>query len=173
MEKALRELDRSLSAEGHSGVKLLIGGGAAFSLAYGIPIQTADIDGILFKSKIDPADLDVLVKKAGKTLDIAPDWLNPYFGTFLISLPSDYGDRLKSVFRGKALEVFALGLTDLLIMKCFAGREKDMLHAKLLLRKGADIQKAESHLETLIEKNIPDAQEALDFLLEVEEQVGE
>lgn len=55
------------------------------------------------------------------------------------------------------MRVFALGKTDLLIMKCFAGREEDLLHAKLLIKKGADLSKAESHIESLIKKRIPGA----------------
>lgn len=172
MKKALQALDQKLTEKKHFQVQLLIGGGAAFGLAFGLPIQTADIDGVLFKSKLSPAKLDPLVKESGRALHISPDWLNPYFGTFLICLPSDYGDRLKLVFEGEALKVFALGLTDLLIMKCFAGREKDMPHAKVLIRKGADTALAESHLKSLIEKKIPGASEALDFLIEAEEQVG-
>jgi hypothetical protein len=64
---------------------------------------------------------------------------------------------IKKIFAGKALRVFALGKTDLLIMKCFAGREEDLLHAKLLIKKGADLSKAESHIESLIKKRIPGA----------------
>jgi len=172
MEKALEVLDQKLDDAHHAGVNLLIGGGGAFALAYRIPIQTADIDGILFRSRIPLSELDPLVKETGKVLNISPDWLNPYFGTFLHSLPPDYSTRLKVVFRGKALTVHALGMTDLLIMKCFAGREKDLPHAKVLIRKGADTAFAHAHIEKLIEKKIPSAPKALEFLLDAEEQVG-
>lgn len=173
MEQALALLDEKLLKKNIHDVQLLIGGGGAFALAYKIPIHTVDIDGVPFRSKVDTAQLDLLVKETGRELGISPHWLNDYFGTFLICLPSDYGDRLQLVFSGKALKAFALGKTDLLIMKCFAGREKDLLHAKLLIQKGADLSQAEAHIESLIEKRIPGAQEALDFLLDVEEQAGE
>ncbi len=173
MQKALKKLDEILQAKHFDKIHLLIGGGAAFALAYEVPLRTADIDGVLFKSKITEAELDKLVKQTAQELNISPDWLNPYFGTFLISLPSDYGDRLRRVYAGKALEVFSLGLEDLLVMKCFAGREKDMPHAKILIRKGADLSFVQTHLEKLIAKKIPGAAAALDFLLEAEDQVGE
>ncbi len=173
MRQALKSLDQKLAAKRISQLKLLIGGGSALTLAHGIPLQTADIDGVPFKSSIDLALLDKLVKETGKELKISPDWLNPYFGTFLMSLPSDYGDRLIIVYKGKSLEAYGLGLNDLLIMKCFAGREKDIPHAKVLIKKGANIDFAQNHIENLIAKNIPGAASALHFLLEVEEQLGE
>ncbi len=173
MEKALQNLDEKLVIGNQKGVKLLIGGGAAFSIAYQVPIQTADIDGGAFKSAITPAELDQCVKATAKDLKISPDWLNPYFETFLGCLPPDYGDRLALVYQGKVLEVFALGVIDLLIMKCFAGREKDVPHAKILIRKGADVDFVEKHLRSLEEKGIKGAKKALDFLIEVEEQVGQ
>lgn len=172
MKQALKVLDQKLGAKGISQLKLLIGGGSALTLAHGIPLQTADIDAVPFKSSIDLVLLDQLVKATGKELKISPDWLNPYFGTFLMSLPPDYGDRLIQVYKGKSLEAYGLGLNDLLIMKCFAGREKDIPHAKVLIRKGANIDFSQEHLESLIAKNIPGATPALHFLLEVEDQMG-
>jgi len=172
MKKALAALDQKLGERGYSEIKLLIGGGGAFGLAYQVPLQTADIDGVAFKSKISPAELDSIVKATAQELQISPDWLNPYFETFLVCLPSDYGDRLVSVYGGRALEVFALGLTDLLIMKAFAGREKDMPHAIILLKKGADLDFAEAHLRGLQARKFPGADAALEFLLEAEEQWG-
>ncbi len=171
MKQALKVLDQKLGLKGSSLLKLLIGGGSALTLAHGIPLQTADIDGVPFKSNIDLALLDKAVKETGKELKISPDWLNPYFGTFLMSLPADYGHRLVSVYKGKTLEAYGLGLNDLLIMKCFAGREKDIPHAKVLIKKGANIDFVQDHLESLIAKNIPGAKSAVDFLFEIEEQM--
>lgn len=172
MKKALIRLDQKLSERGLRGLKLLIGGGGAFALAYQVPLQTADIDAVPFQSQVSRAELDPLVKETGRELEISPDWLNPYFETFLGCLPADYGDRLQLVYEGPALKVYALGLNDLLIMKAFAGREKDMPHVKILLKKGADIDFAETHLRALLKKKFPRAQEALDFLLEAEDQMG-
>ena len=172
MKKALETLDQKLQNSGLGRLKLLIGGGGAFGLAYQVPLHTADIDGVPFQSSVTQAQLDPLVKETGRELEISPDWLNPYFETFLGSLPSDYGSRLIEVYNGNSLSAFALGLEDLLVMKCFAGREKDMPHAKILLRKGADIDFVDAHLRSLLAKNYPGAQGALDFLLEAEDQVG-
>lgn len=172
MVKALTHLDKKLHQRGKKEIKLLIGGGGAFALAYQVPLQTADIDGVAYKSPISRAELEAAVKETAKELQISPDWLNPYFETFLVCLPGDYGERLQEVYLGKALRVLALGMSDLLIMKCFAGREKDVPHAKILIRKGADVDLAEKHIRALLGKNFPRAQEALDFLIDAEEQVG-
>ncbi len=172
MKKALKTLDDKLSAQGFHQVKLLIGGGGALALAHHIPLHTSDIDAIPFKSAIEAFQLDPLIKETGRELGISPDWLNPYFSTFFISLPHDYGDRLITVYQGNSLRALALSATDLLIMKCFAAREKDLLHAKLLIKKGADVDFTEEHIENLRERGIPGAQEALDFLLEAEELAG-
>jgi len=172
MRQALAHLDERLRCIGRTDTKILIGGGGAFALAYQVPLQTADIDGVAYKSAITRAELETAVKATAKDLQIAADWLNPYFETFLVCLPSDYGDRLKEVYLGKSLQVLALGMNDLLIMKCFAGREKDLPHAKVLIRKGADVAMAEAHIRSLKAKNFPGAQEALDFLIDAEEQAG-
>jgi len=60
--------------------------------------------------------------------------------------------------------VMALGVEDLLVMKCFAGRDKDVGHARALLRKGPDLAIVDSRIQQLIEKGIKGAREAGDFL---------
>ncbi|MCB1214281.1 MAG: hypothetical protein KDK66_02270 [Deltaproteobacteria bacterium] len=170
MQKALRALNQSL-ARLDLKAKLLIGGGGAFNLAYAIPLRTQDIDGVLFKSDLSPHELDQAVKQVAKELKLPPDWLNPYFETFLYCLPTDYADRLLSVYKASHLQVFALSIHDLLVMKCFAGREKDLPHAKLLVKKGADLNFVQEHMEKLKAKGIPDAAKALDFLYEVEDSL--
>lgn len=168
MKGALGALDRELPQP----LNLLIGGGAAFLLAHHIPLSTMDIDGIPYKTPLKPADLDPYVKKVAKALGLPNDWLNSYFATFTYSLPRDYGDRLCEVFRGKKLKAFALGKEDLLIMKSFAGREKDIPHARALLKKGLDTSLVGRHLHRCAEEGIPRAREACDFFYDVCEQLG-
>lgn len=168
MKEALKGLDRELKEE----LNLLIGGGAAFILAHHIPLLTMDIDGIPYKTVLKPADLDPYVKKVAKQLKIPNDWLNSYFAAFTYSLPKDYGSRLILVFRGKKLTALALGKEDLLIMKCFAGREKDLPHARALLKQGLDTTLVNNHLHRCVEEKIPRAQEACDFFYDSCEQLG-
>jgi hypothetical protein len=92
------------------------------------------------------------------------DWLNAYFSTFTHVLPADYKARWINVFSGERLSVQALGREDMLIMKCFAHRVKDLGHARALIKAGADISFVEKVIEGHLKKGMPLAQEALDFL---------
>lgn len=162
MLAALQALDQLLDRP----IRLIIGGGGAMILAHHFTLATADIDGVP-GAGATAEELDPPIKQVAQKLQIAPDWLNPYYATFTHVLPADYGARLETVYQGAHLKVEALSKDDLLIMKCFAGRMKDRAHARALIQKGADAGFVEAHIEKLIEKNIPKAKEALDFLDEV------
>jgi len=159
MFEAFRSLDRHLK----SPTRIIIGGGAALVTAYDVPISTQDVDGVPDRSSMELATFKKEVRAVGRELGISQDWLNDYFSTFLFVLPSDYGNRLVSLYQGKQLEVAALGKEDLILMKCFAGREKDIPHVRVLIRKGADLQLVDKRLQELVQKNIPNAQKAADF----------
>lgn len=151
--------------------KLLLGGGGAMVLAYDFPLATLDLDALFFQCDVSEADVFKEIQEVAAELDLPKDWLNPYFGTFLYTLPSDYQKRLKKVFSGKKLTVYALGLEDLLILKCFAGREKDISHARALVKKGADTRFVEKHIHDLIDRHIPKAKEANDFLSDLLDEI--
>ncbi|MDO8519564.1 MAG: DUF6036 family nucleotidyltransferase [Deltaproteobacteria bacterium] len=168
MLKALAELDRKLQKP----ATVLVGGGAAMLLCHQITLQTADIDALILSSEITPADLDPLVKAVARELGLSPHWYNDYFSTFTYSLPKDFRTRLKPVFQGAHLTALALGKEDLLVMKCFAGREKDVGHARVLIRKGTDIEKVESHIRELEKKGVPRAEEAITFLNDLLDEDG-
>jgi hypothetical protein len=158
LRAAFEDLDRTLDRP----VALVVGGGTAMMLAYGLPVRTTDVDayprGVAFE-EIQPA-----IRAVAKRRGLAPDWVNPHFETFAHVLPSDYGARLRPVFAGERLEVAALGVEDLLVMKCFAGREKDVGHARALLRRRPDLAIVERRLHELAERRVKGAREALDFL---------
>lgn len=169
MIKAFEALDKELVKK----AEILIGGGAAMLLAHNISLTTMDIDGLLMKSVITPAELDPLVKKVGHDLKIGAHWFNDYINTFTYTVPKDFRSRLVTVFTGNNLTVVALGKEDLLIMKCFSGREKDIGHARALVKNGADTKLVEAHIEQLKKKGLPRAKEALEFLKDIRESLGE
>lgn len=142
-------------------VTLIVGGGAAMMLAYRISVRTTDVDAYPREATLD--DIAPAIRKVAKQLRLAPDWINPYYETFAHVLPGDYARRLAPVFRGESLTVVALGVEDLLVMKCFAGREKDVGHARALLRRNPDLGIVERRLAELADKRVKGAQEALDF----------
>jgi hypothetical protein len=157
LEAAFGALDALLSEP----LTLILGGGTAMLLAYSIPVRTTDADA--YPQGPAPASLDSLVKKVARQLSLPGDWLNPHFATFAHVLPPDYGTRLKDVFVGAHLRVRALGAEDLLVMKAFAGRDKDVSHARALLRRHPNLELVGKRLEELLERRIPGARDALDF----------
>jgi hypothetical protein len=165
MRSALKRLDELSPVE----TQLIMGGGGAMILAHGFPRGTTDIDAIPRGMSLDL--LDPLIKQVAQELQLPNDWLNPYFASFSHTLPGDYGSRLISVFRGRRIEVLALGREEMLIMKCFAHRQKDVGHAKALIQGGADTQRVFDHIEALQKKGIPLASQALAFLEDVLEQL--
>jgi len=165
MLEAFKALDEALG----STTRLIIGGGGAMILAHHFRLGTADVDGIAVG--VDPAEFDSCVKKVAKKLSLPGDWLNPYYSTFTHVLPQDYGSRLLLVCEFSKLKVLALSKEDLLIMKCFAGRQKDILHAKALIKQGANLKLVEGQLEWLKERRIPGTDNAMTFLDDILDQV--
>jgi len=163
LDAAFRALDARLEAP----VTLVVGGGTAMMLAYGLPVRTTDVDAYPARGRLD--DFAAPIREVARELDLAPDWLNPHFETFAHVLPADYGSRLREVFAGRRLRVAALGVEDLLLMKCFAGREKDVGHARSLLRKRPDLGLVERRIEELVERGVHGAQDAADFLDDLRE----
>lgn len=136
-------------------------------LAHHFPLSTNDIDAVPAVG-ISMGELDGLVKEVAQELSLPWDWLNPYFSTFAHVLPGDYGKRLIEVCKFKCLTVSALSKEDLLIMKCFAARQKDVIHARVLVKKGAKVDFVRTHIKHLQEKKIPGCERAKQFLFEIE-----
>jgi len=158
----LKEAFEALDARLPSDVTLVVGGGSAMMLGYGLPVRTTDVDAYPIAGRLD--DIAALVREVGREVGLSQDWLNPYFETFAHVLPADYGVRLKEVFAGRRLRVMVLGVEDLLIMKCFAGREKDVGHARALLRRKPDLGIVERRIEALVARGVHGAADAADFL---------
>jgi hypothetical protein len=158
LDRAFRALDARLPRR----LTLVVGGGTAMRLAYGLPVRTTDVVAYPISGSLD--DLAEEIRAVARELGLASDWLNPHFETFAHVLPEDYGSRLRPIFAGIRLQVKALGVEDLLVMKCFAGREKDVGHARALLRRKPDLALVDRRIEALIEKGVSGAADAADFL---------
>ncbi|MCB9708463.1 MAG: hypothetical protein H6714_06745 [Myxococcales bacterium] len=166
MPKALALLDEKLGEPLH----LVIGGGAAMVLGYKHPLATQDVDAFAVKGNT-VANLDETFKKVAKQLNIEPDWLNTHFVTFTYVLPQDYASRLRTVFQGKRLRADVLGPEDLLVMKCFAGRDKDRPHAVRLMGEAEDLVVVDRQLALLVEKRIPGAEQAADYFDDLRDEM--
>lgn len=168
MLRALELLDQRASSD----ARLVIGGGAAMILAYNHPIATQDVDAFAAKGGLRVADLDAMARAVAEELGIEPSWLNAHFETFTAVLPADYATRLRLVFKGKHLQIEALSPEDLLIMKCFAGRDKDRPHARKLIRLATDLAIVDRQLEYLVSRNYPGADRAVDFFDDLRDEAG-
>jgi len=164
---ALKRLDEQLRGS----ARLVIGGGAAMTLAYAHPIATQDVDAFAAKGGLRMAELDTAARAVAEALQIESDWLNAHFETFTAVLPRDYATRLRTVFRGTNLQVDALGPEDLLIMKCFAGRDKDRPHARKLVRLAQDLSIVDRQIEYLVERRYPGAERAADYFDDLRDEV--
>jgi len=161
MREALNRLDELLPHP----VRMIIGGGGAMLLAYDFPLATADIDAVTKGLSTD--EMKPFIETVARELSIPSDWINPWFSSFTHVLPADYESRLVEVFAGQKLKVSALGKEDLLLMKCFAHRQKDIAHARALVRAGANIDFVYDRIEELAQRKIPGARDAADFLDEI------
>lgn len=168
MLEAFKELDARISQP----TRIIVGGGAALIAAHGIPVVTEDVDGVPDRGSLELYEIKAAVREVGQKLKISQNWLNDYFSAFLFILSSDYGSRLVSLYKGTNLEVAALGVEDLLLMKCFAGREKDIPHAKALIRKKPNLKIVDNRLQEVLEKKIPGAEKAADFFDDLCDQMG-
>lgn len=168
MREALARLDARVEAP----ARLVIGGGAAMVLAYDHPLATQDVDAFPAKGTLSLAQLDAWAKEVAAELDIEPDWLNGHFYTFTTVLPDDYAQRLRTVYRGERLQVDALGPEDLLVMKCFAGRDKDRPHARKLLHHAQDLSIVDEQLSRLIDRGHPGAEAAADYFDDLRDEEG-
>lgn len=168
MLRALSLLDQRVVAPAH----LVVGGGAAMVLAYKHPIATQDVDAFAAKGGLRMIELDASAREVAEELQIEPDWLNAHFETFTAVLPRDYATRLQSVYRGEHLQVDALGPEDLLVMKCFAGRDKDLPHARKLVRLAKHLSVVDKQLEHLVERRYPGAERAADYFDDLRDEAG-
>lgn len=166
MREALAALDQLLLTK----VTLIVGGGGAMLLAHGFPLATSDIDAV--PKGLTSEELSPLIERVAAKLKLPTDWLNPWYQTFTYVLPADYSDRLVTVFSGTHLRADALGKEDLLIMKCFAHRAKDVGHARALIRENANLDLVLARIEELKKRKIPEASKAEDFLNEILDMEG-
>ena len=142
------------------------------TLAYEHPLATQDVDAFAIRTGVPLASIAERARSVADALHIGFDWLNSHFETFAHVLPRDYATRLVPVFRGRHLQVDALGPEDLLVMKCFAGRDKDRPHARKLLRLARNPEIVDARIAELIDKRIPGAEAAADTFDDLRDEVG-
>lgn len=156
--EAFQRLDELLKKT----LTLYMGGGTSMVMAHGYPLATSDVDALPKQASFE--EIDDLVKQVARELTLPADWLNPYFSSFTHVLPPDFASRVVRVFDGKFLKVDALGREDMLIMKCFAHRPKDLGHARALLKLGVQMNIVDAAIEACRARGVPGVEKAIEFL---------
>lgn len=141
--------------------EMIIGGGAAMLYVYGSPLKTWDIDAVLKHTTLE--DIQKSVHLVAEEMSLPKNWLNSWYSSFTHTLPADFSDRLKTLFKGKHIKAFAFGPEDMLILKCCAHRGKDVSHARILVKQ-ADTDFVMKHLDNLYDKKLIPSTRAMEFL---------
>lgn len=116
----LRELDKRINAP----CRIIICGGAAAIVAYGLKRLTGDID--TFEPVPKSPDFYKQIKKIEEAHGLDPGWFNESAKGFSDCLSPGYKKRLIPINRGfKNLEVYAIAQADFITMKACAWREAD------------------------------------------------
>ncbi|MDD5673248.1 MAG: DUF6036 family nucleotidyltransferase [Chitinivibrionales bacterium] len=123
----LHELDGLLKEP----CRIIICGGAAAIVAYGLKRLTGDID--TFEHDPKTTDFFQEVKKIGEKHGLDPRWLNEGAKGYSDYLSPDFINRLVPIKHGfKKLDIFAISKPDFITMKICAWRESDKEDIKSL-----------------------------------------
>jgi len=122
-----QELDGALAALGarvRNRTEILIGGAGALILTGELPRATSDCD-VLF-SKPDMGQLQEDIRAVAEQKNITSGWLNGSVQSYLDVLPPDFRTRLRTLPSQGKLQISVLHRRDVLVMKFFAGRLRDL-----------------------------------------------
>jgi len=119
-QKAIRELDKVLSASGLTYVLYTCGGTQLIFLGYNTR-KTQDVD--LIVEEIDD-DLKRAAQKVAKKLDLEKDWLNNNFFPLGKRLGRGWKKKTVVLFKGKALTLMGLDRQDLINAKLHAAIDR-------------------------------------------------
>lgn len=126
LKQALASLGDRVKAR----TELVLGGAGALILTGELPRATSDCD-VLFSSP-DMGRLQEDIRAVADGLNLTPGWLNGSIQTYADILPPDYKTRLRTLpVRGR-LHVAVLHRQDVVVMKLFAGRPRDLTDVAIL-----------------------------------------
>jgi hypothetical protein len=108
----------------------VLGGASALILLGELPRTTSDCD--VLESIPDMGHLQADIHAIAQALTLPPGWLNGSIQSYLDILPPDYRDRLHTVRDTGRLQVAVLDRRDVLVMKYYAGRPRDLLDIERL-----------------------------------------
>jgi hypothetical protein len=122
--KSLRAALHRLGMTLRENASLTLGGSAALLLTGSLDRLTDD--GDVVESSVDFATLLDAVRKVEVVELAPPGWLNTSIQAYTHVLPADYRSRLIHLPRMGRLDVSLLGRTDVILMKTYAHRPRDL-----------------------------------------------
>jgi hypothetical protein len=127
--------------------RLLIGGAGALILGGELTRATTDCD--VLRSDPDMGQLQGDIRTVGERCGLPGGWLNGSAQTYAEILPPDYESRLQSLPPFGRLQVMVLHRQDVLVMKLYAGRPRDLADIATLAPTASEIQFARDELPRL------------------------
>jgi len=145
-----RRLNDAFAALGkrvHQPTRVLIGGAGALILGGELNRATMDCDVLL--SHPDMGQLQGYIRTVAERCGLPSGWLNGSAQTYAEILPPDYESRLHSLPPFGRLQVMVLHRQDVLVMKLYAGRPRDLADITALAPTDREIQFAHGQLARL------------------------
>ena len=128
LDLARAELEGALAALGalcRQDTTVLLGGSAALILTNAL--RRATNDGDVIASHPDLGQLQAAIRAVAHDRGLPDGWLNGSVQSYIEVLPPDYETRIKSLHPFGRLSVSLLGRRDVIVMKFYSGRPKDLL----------------------------------------------
>ncbi len=141
---------RRLGSELRDPATLTLGGSAALLLTGALDRATNDGDVVESKPAF-PALLDA-VRRVEVAEQAPPGWLNTSVQSYTHVLPPDYRTRLVPLGRMGRLDVSLLGRADVVLMKVYAGRTRDLQDLLAVRATEAELAHAEARIPVIAEK---------------------
>jgi nucleotide-binding universal stress UspA family protein len=162
--KALANLGYQLG-QGRT-IELAIVGGAAGLLVHVLPgsVTTSDVDAICFRP---PDGVEEILRAADLVADqqgIAKGWLNTEAGLFVNAMPPAWENRRVDIGTFGRLQVFAISRADLIAMKFYAHRERDLEHLAKIKITRDELAFTTTYLHTLVVR-LPQEQSKINMAL--------
>jgi hypothetical protein len=127
--------------------RVLIGGAGALIL--GGELQRATVDCDVLLSQPDIGQLQADIRAVAEHCGLVGGWLNGSAQTYAEILPPDYESRLHSLPMFGRLQVMVLHRQDVIVMKLFAGRPRDLADIAALVPTAAELEFARRELPRL------------------------
>lgn len=127
---------------------LIVGGAAVLLTGLGTPDRnTSDVDVLAVDPSRSDDELGAAAEAVGRELGFPMDWLNRDVGLFRVALPDGWKSRRRAVGRYGRLHAYAASRQDLISMKLFGGREKDLEDLTSIAPTDAELSFARRHFE--------------------------